>query len=178
MNQSMQIGVVKGLDTALGQRWEQALGDGEHAELFVLLNEVRRTATELLAHAAGSPSALNVRAGDVSVELSWHSCVVEQPAAEPRASAESPESAVDAMNTLSAPTVGVFYRSPSPGAEPFVRKGDTVIPGQQVGIVEAMKLMIPVEADRHGLIAEVLKQDGDSVEFAEPLFALVPVEKS
>jgi len=74
-----------------------------------------------------------------------------------------------------APTVGVFYRAPSPGAAPFVEEGDTVAAGTQVGIVEAMKLMVPVEADRAGRVSKVLKSDGDPVEYGEPLIRLAPV---
>ena len=77
-----------------------------------------------------------------------------------------------AQHTLTAPTVGVFYRAPEPGAAPFVDIGELVAPGQQVGIVEAMKLMIPVEADRSGRLVEVLCTDATAVEFGAPLFAL------
>jgi acetyl-CoA carboxylase biotin carboxyl carrier protein len=80
--------------------------------------------------------------------------------------------AAPAGHTLTAPTVGVFYRSPEPGAAPFVNTGDLVTAGQQVGIVEAMKLMIPVEADRGGRVVDVLCADATSVEFGAPLFAL------
>ena len=73
-----------------------------------------------------------------------------------------------------APSVGVFYRAPEPGAPPFVGEGDTVRPGQQVAIVEAMKLMLPVEADRAGRVVEVLKRDGEPVEYGEVLFVLAP----
>jgi acetyl-CoA carboxylase biotin carboxyl carrier protein len=73
---------------------------------------------------------------------------------------------------VTAPTVGVFYRAPEPGAQPFVAVGDAVAPGQQLAIVEAMKLMIPVEADRAGRVAEVLCADGEAVEFGQPLFAI------
>ncbi|MCE0764875.1 acetyl-CoA carboxylase biotin carboxyl carrier protein subunit [Pseudonocardia kujensis] len=79
---------------------------------------------------------------------------------------------VTAQHTLTAPTVGVFYRAPEPGAAPFVDTGDLVTAGQQVGIVEAMKLMIPVEAERGGRIVEVLCADATAVEFGAPLFAL------
>ena len=77
---------------------------------------------------------------------------------------------------LAAQAVGVFYRSPEPGADPFVREGDVVTTGQQIAIIEAMKLMLPVEAERAGRIVEVLKGDGESVEYGEPLFALAEAE--
>ncbi|MCF7548568.1 biotin/lipoyl-containing protein [Pseudonocardia sp. WMMC193] len=84
----------------------------------------------------------------------------------------APAATVTVQHTLTAPTVGVFYRSSEPGAAPFVDTGDLVSPGQQVGIVEAMKLMIPVEADRGGRVVEVLCADATAVEFGAPLFAL------
>ncbi|MEX5634287.1 acetyl-CoA carboxylase biotin carboxyl carrier protein [Parafrankia sp. FMc2] len=69
-------------------------------------------------------------------------------------------------------TVGVFYHAPEPGADPFVRAGDTVVPGQQVGIIEAMKLMIPVEAERGGRVREILVADATPVEYGQPLLTL------
>ncbi|WP_018636950.1 acetyl-CoA carboxylase biotin carboxyl carrier protein [Parafrankia elaeagni] len=69
-------------------------------------------------------------------------------------------------------TVGVFYHAPEPGADPFVRAGDTVVPGQQVGIIEAMKLMIPVEAERGGRVREILVADASPVEYGQPLLTL------
>ncbi|MET8649917.1 acetyl-CoA carboxylase biotin carboxyl carrier protein [Nocardia aurea] len=69
-------------------------------------------------------------------------------------------------------TVGVFYRLPEPGADPFVAEGDIVRSGQQVGIVEAMKLMIPVTATTSGRIVEFLADNGAAVEHGAPLMRL------
>lgn len=69
-------------------------------------------------------------------------------------------------------TVGVFYHAPEPGADPFVRPGDAVVAGQQVGIIEAMKLMIPVEAERGGQVREILVADATPVEYGQPLLTL------
>ena len=71
-----------------------------------------------------------------------------------------------------APTVGVFYRAPEPGAKPFVAEGDMVSAGDQVAIVEAMKLFLPVEADQSGRVGRFLVADGSSVEFGERLIAI------
>ncbi|MGW4249830.1 acetyl-CoA carboxylase biotin carboxyl carrier protein [Nocardia sp. NPDC004722] len=93
-------------------------------------------------------------------------------AAAPAANGASrqPENASEtATFTLHAETVGVFYRSPEPGAAPFVTEGDPVRAGQQVAIVEAMKLMIPVIADREGVVAEFRIADGESVEHGQAL---------
>ncbi|MCU1648803.1 MAG: acetyl-CoA carboxylase biotin carboxyl carrier protein subunit [Nocardia sp.] len=70
---------------------------------------------------------------------------------------------------LTAETVGVFYRSPEPGAAPFITEGDPVRAGQQVAIVEAMKLMIPITAAREGVVAEFLVEDGAAIEHGQPL---------
>jgi acetyl-CoA carboxylase biotin carboxyl carrier protein len=78
---------------------------------------------------------------------------------------------------LTSPAVGVFYHAREPGAEPFVSVGAAAEQGQQVGIVEAMKLMIPVEADRGGIVIDVLKANGAAVEYDEPLFALTATEE-
>ncbi|GAA1354218.1 acetyl-CoA carboxylase biotin carboxyl carrier protein [Saccharothrix algeriensis] len=68
--------------------------------------------------------------------------------------------------------VGVFYRCPAPGEPPFVEVGDRVEAGQQLGIVEAMKTMNPVTADRAGVVAAVPARDGEVVEFDQPLFVI------
>jgi acetyl-CoA carboxylase biotin carboxyl carrier protein len=140
----------------------------------VMLEAVHRTAADLLAKSPRPPSTLNVRAGGISVEMAWQATEAAQPAAAP-AAAPVPLTSVPnapAGETVTASTVGVFYRSPSPGAPPFVSEGDEITPGQQVAIIEAMKLMLPVEADRGGRITEVLVGDGDAVEFGQPLFRL------
>jgi len=149
-----------------------------HADLDDVLAAVRKTAAELLAKSPVPPSTLNVRAGDVSVEMGWAPAApgATPAAAAPVAVAPAPE--VPAGETLNAATVGVFYRSPSPGAPPFVSEGDEITSGQQVAIIEAMKLMLPVEADKGGLVAEVLVADGEAVEYGQPLFRLAAEDES
>lgn len=68
------------------------------------------------------------------------------------------------------PLVGTFYAAPSEGAEPFVTVGDSVKKGQTLAIVEAMKLMNDIESDYDGTIAEVLVENGQPVEYGQPLF--------
>jgi len=85
------------------------------------------------------------------------------------------EERLPVLHYVCAPSVGTFYRSPEPGAAPFTAEGATVTAGQQVAIVEAMKLMLPVEADRPGRVVEVLIEDGQAVEYGERLLALTPV---
>jgi acetyl-CoA carboxylase biotin carboxyl carrier protein len=71
----------------------------------------------------------------------------------------------------------VFYRAPSPGAPAFVNEGDEIGSGQQIAIIEAMKLMLPVEADKAGRVAEVLVEDGEAVEYGTPLFRLAAADE-
>ena len=68
--------------------------------------------------------------------------------------------------------VGTFYRSSSPGAKPFVDVGQTVRAGQTLCIIEAMKMLNQIEADRSGVIAEVLADNEEPVEFDQPLFII------
>jgi acetyl-CoA carboxylase biotin carboxyl carrier protein len=73
-----------------------------------------------------------------------------------------------------APLVGTFYRAPQPGAKPFVEIGDAVEQGQTVCIVEAMKMMNEIVAGESGKVAEIALQNGDWVEFDQPLMYLEP----
>lgn len=137
-----------------------------------LLDRVCDTALRFLADIPRPPRNLRIRAGEVSVDIEWageHAVAAQGTRSAPAAPATDPE---PSGGYLTAQTVGVFYRAPEPSAPPFVSEGDTVIAGQQVGIIEAMKLMIPVEADRAGRIAAVLKADAEPVEYGDRLFAL------
>ncbi|PIN23220.1 Acetyl-CoA carboxylase [Handroanthus impetiginosus] len=75
---------------------------------------------------------------------------------------------------LKCPMAGTFYRSPAPGEPPFVKVGDQVQKGQVLCIIEAMKLMNEIEADRSGTIVEILVEDGKPVSFDTPLFVIEP----
>jgi acetyl-CoA carboxylase biotin carboxyl carrier protein len=73
---------------------------------------------------------------------------------------------------IKSPMVGTFYRTPSPGAKPFVDVGSTVKEGEAVCIIEAMKIMNEIEADASGTIRRILCENGQAVEFGQPLFEL------
>ncbi|MDA8109330.1 MAG: acetyl-CoA carboxylase biotin carboxyl carrier protein [Betaproteobacteria bacterium] len=73
---------------------------------------------------------------------------------------------------LKSPMVGTFYRAPSPDAKPFVEAGQTVKEGDTVCIIEAMKLMNEIEADASGIIKAVLVENGQPVEYGQPLFLI------
>ena len=74
---------------------------------------------------------------------------------------------------VKAPLVGTFYAAPSEDADPFVSLGDTVKKGQTLAIVEAMKLMNEIESDYSGKIAEIYVENGQAVEYGQPLFRIV-----
>ncbi len=82
----------------------------------------------------------------------------------------APTSAV----TIEAPMVGTFYRAPSPTAEPYVREGDVVKEGQVLCIIEAMKLMNEIESKTGGRVARILVENGQPVEYGQPLFLIEP----
>jgi acetyl-CoA carboxylase biotin carboxyl carrier protein len=90
----------------------------------------------------------------------------------PPASAAAEAPAVPEGHLVKSPMVGTFYRAPSPGAKPFVEVGDTVKAGQTVCIIEAMKLMNEIECDKDGVVKAILAENGDPVEYGEPLIVI------
>lgn len=156
---------------------------GGVAGLVTLLTD---RALAVAAQASRAPSSVRITAGEVHVEICWPT---SPPAVLPAQESQSlvvqaagtvrndgfdrgPAAASDAdpgVFPLCAGTVGTFYRAPEPGAAPFVTEGDQVRTGQQVGIIEAMKLMIPVEAERPGRVVEFLVADRAPVEYGQPL---------
>jgi acetyl-CoA carboxylase biotin carboxyl carrier protein len=92
----------------------------------------------------------------------------------PVAAAEAPAKAASiAGHVLRAPMVGTFYKSASPGSPPFVQKGQHVKVGDTICIIEAMKMMNQIEADKAGVIEAILVEDGQPVEFDQPLVTIV-----
>lgn len=91
------------------------------------------------------------------------------PAAAP-APAATQDAAPDAAKLMKSPMVGTFYRSASPTASPFVEEGTSVKEGDTLCIIEAMKMMNQIQADRAGVIKKVLVENGSTVEFDQPLF--------
>lgn len=75
-------------------------------------------------------------------------------------------------NVVASPLVGTFYAAPSEDAAPFVKVGDTVKKGQTLAIVEAMKLMNEIESDYDGVVEEILVENGQAVEYDQPLFRI------
>ncbi|SDQ35657.1 acetyl-CoA carboxylase biotin carboxyl carrier protein [Thermostaphylospora chromogena] len=151
--------------------------------------ELCRQAALLRGISSDPVRRIRLRSGDMSVEVEWPDVSgSRQPAREKadgaaggaddaaRTAEEPPGGAgdEDGAHYVRAPVVGTFYTAPQPGAEPFVKEGDTVVAGQQIGIVEAMKLMNAVEADRPGRVWKILLPDATPVEYGQPLVALIP----
>ena len=84
----------------------------------------------------------------------------------------APAPEVPSGHTVKSPMVGTFYRSSSPGAKSFVEPGDVVKEGDTICIIEAMKILNEIEADKAGTIARILCENGQAVEYGQPLFII------
>jgi acetyl-CoA carboxylase biotin carboxyl carrier protein len=174
----------------------------DETELGPVVAAVGHTALHLLASLPVRPERLRVHAGGISVDLDWRFLPVPATALPPTgmppmqmglpveagasplvsvlapAGSAAPPIEPEAPNLhyICAPTVGTFYAAAEPGEKPFISTGSLVNLGQQIGIVEAMKLMVPVEADRGGKVVELLVANGESVEYGARLVALGPAD--
>ena len=97
-----------------------------------------------------------------------------QPHAQPPQAAKPVEEAAGRRVVVKSPMVGTFYRAPAPDAPPFVEVGQEVDVGQVLCIIEAMKLMNEIKCEVAGRVVEILAENGDPVEFGQPLFVLEP----
>ena len=129
----------------------------------------------LLAKLGGSVQRLSVQAGAHSIVVEWAPAQVAGGTSSVAPLAVPEESAAVGRHAIIAPLVGTFYRCPEPGAKPFVEVGDLVEAGQEVGIVEAMKIMNRIVADQDGRVAEFAVADGEMVEFAQAIMYLDPI---
>ena len=124
-----------------------------------------------------------VTVGEVTVTVSKNGAGTLPAAPPPAAAAPAPASvpievapaSPNGGHTIESSTVGVFWRAPEPGALPFVDVGTVVQPGQQLCIVEVMKLMTPVHADMAGTVSAIHVGNGDKVECGTPLLTIDPV---
>ena len=129
-------------------------------------------------------SELEVTEGEEKVRIAKHlpasqaavSYVAAAPtapaAAAPAAVAPIADDALPSGHVVKSPMVGTFYRAPSPGAKPFVEVGDSVSSGARLCLIEAMKLMNEIEADADGVIKAILVDNGQPVEYGQPLFII------
>jgi acetyl-CoA carboxylase biotin carboxyl carrier protein len=92
--------------------------------------------------------------------------------ATPTANSEVTAPAEPTGHAVKSPMVGTFYRSPTPGAESFVKIGDSVKEGQTLCIIEAMKLLNEIESDKTGVVKEILCENGQGIEFGQALFII------
>ncbi|OAL80655.1 MULTISPECIES: acetyl-CoA carboxylase biotin carboxyl carrier protein [unclassified Acinetobacter] len=115
--------------------------------------------------------AIEVKEGDQSIALTRRNPVVAAAVpAMPAPPAEAPAAKSPRGAVETSPMVGVFYAAPSPGEPTFVKVGQTVSAGDTLGIIEAMKIMNPIEATQSGVIEEILVKNGEVIQFGQPLF--------
>jgi len=133
-------------------------------------------------------SEIEIQEGEESVRISRHpnGTSWQQPAPQPYAAAPQqapqapaapaePAAAAEPSyqgQSVNSPMVGTFYRSPAPGSKVFVEVGQNVKKGETICIVEAMKMMNQIEADRDGVIEAILVEDGEPVEFDQPMLVI------
>ena len=131
---------------------------------------------------------LEIKEGEESVRISRNNQNIQYVASSPNLAApapaapqaapapaneEAPASKGPSGHVVSSPMVGTFYRSPSPGSPAFVEVGQHVKVGDPICIIEAMKMMNQIEADKSGVIEAILVEDGEPVEFDQPLVTIV-----
>ncbi|WP_404297939.1 acetyl-CoA carboxylase biotin carboxyl carrier protein [Halomonas sp.] len=133
-------------------------------------------------------SEIEIQEGEESVRISrhpngtsWQPTMPQGYAAQTQLAPAAPASPAPAEadegpgyqgQAVTSPMVGTFYRSPAPGGKPFIEVGSSVKKGDTVCIVEAMKMMNQIEADRDGVVEAFLVDDGEPVEFDQPLLVL------
>lgn len=132
-------------------------------------------------------SELEVTEGEEKVRIAKHYGAVAAPVQQymvaPQAAPQAPAAGVSSVNlddeddlpeghVVKSPMVGTFYRSPSPGADAFIQIGSVVKKGDTLCIIEAMKLLNEIESDADGTVKAILLDNGEPVEFGEPLFVI------
>src|SRR6476661_7059696 len=133
---------------------EIEIKEGEEA---VRISRMPTGAAAMAHHHAALPMAAQVEAPRAAAPAA-----AEAPAAKPKPN----------EHVITAPMVGTFYGSPSPGAKAFIEIGDEIKVGQVLCIIEAMKMMNQIESDKAGRVTSVMARNGDPVEFGQPLFVV------
>jgi acetyl-CoA carboxylase biotin carboxyl carrier protein len=146
-------------------------------KLKKLIDLVQESGIAELEITEGEEKVKIVKGGVVSVSATPASAPIqaEARAAAPVAAAPAPAAEAPAGqegHVVKAPMVGTFYRSSSPDAKPFVEVGQTVKEGETICIIEAMKLMNEIEVDAAGVVKAILVENGQPVEYGQPLFIL------
>jgi acetyl-CoA carboxylase biotin carboxyl carrier protein len=144
-------------------------------KLKKLIDLVQESGIAELEITEGEEKVKIVKGGGVDVTPAAPAAAPTRPAAEARTSASTPAAEAPAGqdgHVVKAPMVGTFYRSPSPDAKVFVEVGQAIKEGQTICIIEAMKLMNEIEADASGTIKAILVENGQPVEYGQPLFII------
>ena len=133
---------------------------------------LKKTSDKIIqVQAPAAPAAAPVIAPAVMPAAAPAAAPVSAPADAEASAAVSAESEVKG-NVVKSPLVGTFYAAPAEDADPFVKVGDSVKEGQVLAIVEAMKLMNEIESDFTGTVTEILVENGQAVEYGQPLFVI------
>jgi acetyl-CoA carboxylase biotin carboxyl carrier protein len=119
---------------------------------------ITRTSAAPTASAAAMPAPVSLPPPPPSAESEHREVGSRPPAATPH------------LKEIRSPMVGTFYKAPEPGAEPYIKVGNRVSPGQTVCIIEAMKIMNEIEAEIAGVVREISVEDGQPVEFGQVLY--------
>ncbi len=141
------------------------VSDSNVSELEITEAEGKVRIVKAMVHAPAiaAPSYATAPVAAAPVAMASAPQVAEAPAAEPLP---------DPSHRVTSPMVGTFYRSASPGAKAFVEVGDTVKEGETICIIEAMKILNEIEADKSGTVKEILCQNGQAVEYGQALLSI------
>jgi acetyl-CoA carboxylase biotin carboxyl carrier protein len=144
--------------------------------------DIRKVKKLLELLEASDVAEIEIHEGEESVRISRTGSApaffpgppVAAPAAAPAAAAPAAEAPPEELpgHVVRSPMVGTFYRAPTPGAKPFIEVGAKVRPGDTLCIIEAMKILNQIEADKAGTVTQVLVDNGEPVEYNEPLFVI------
>jgi len=142
-------------------------------KLKKLIDLVQESGIAELEITEGEEKVRIARGGQVSVLGAAHG-VSAAPAASsaPAEVAPGNEAPAETRHTIKAPMVGTFYRASAPDAKPFVEVGQSIKEGETICIIEAMKLMNEIESDASGSVVEILVENGQPVEYGQPLFVI------
>jgi acetyl-CoA carboxylase biotin carboxyl carrier protein len=173
---------VPGIDLAQLERLlsfmsEHGLEEFEYAHGDLRIRLKKAIAPPLAAPSRALPAAREFASPGTAAPVEPTASESAPPAASESSASAPPTSSADDLHVIKSPIVGTFYAAPNPEAGPFVKLGDTVEAGQTVCIIEAMKLMNEIEADISGEVVRTLVENGQPVEYGEPLFALRPTGK-
>lgn len=134
--------------------------------------EIEQSGSRVLIEAKPEPQIFQTGVGPVVGEPAMS--FASEPAVPAGKEAPTTDAAEDGVDLIVSPIVGTFYRAPNPDAEPYVKVGDVVQPGQVLCIVEAMKLMNEIQSEVSGTIVKIYPENAEPVEFGQALFGIQP----